>query len=185
MKKLLIDVPSIYVGTITEPSDLTKLEGKELGLTKDGMKLSFVPNIREVEFDGKNGRKIKGMERILAWECTAECKGLELSDNALQFSLIKKDSTFTNEGYEKYTPSNDIVYQDIVIVGKMHGSKPIVVIMKNCYNPQGCAIETKDSNEGTYDFKAESHYDYDPLKDAQGTNPIPCEIYLPKTTTIE
>lgn len=184
MERFIIDVPTFYVGTITDPSDLTGLEGKELGVSKDGVKLAFEPNIREIEFDGKLGRKIKGMERILGWNCSAETKGLELSDTALDFSLIKKDSTFTNGEYEKYTPSNQITYTDIVIVGRMHDSSPIVVVMKNCFNPDGCTIETKDSEEGTYDFKAEARYDYDPLKDATGENTVPCMIYLPKETVV-
>lgn len=182
MKRFIIDVPTIYVGTITDPSELATLEGKELGLSKDGIKLSFEPNIREIEFDGKLERKIKGMERILSWNCSAETKGLELSDKALEFSLIKKDSTFTNAKYEKYVPSNEIEYQDIVIVGKMHGSEPIVVVMKNCFNPDGCSIETKDAEEGTFDFKADARYEYDPLKDATGENTVPCMIYLPKAS---
>lgn len=182
MKRFIIDCPTLYVGTINDPSDLTSLDGKELGLTKDGLKLALEPNIREIEFDNKLGRKMKDMERILSWNCSAEAKGLELSDKALDFSLIKKDSTFTNAKYEKFVPSNDIAYQDIVIVGKMHGSEPIVVIMKNCFNPDGCSIETKDSEEGTFDFKAEARYEYNPLKDATGENTVPCIIYLPKAS---
>lgn len=183
MERLIIDVPTIYVGDITEPTDLASLDGKELGMTSDGLKLSFVPNIREIEFDGRNGRKIKDMERILSWDCSAETKGLELSDDVLEFSLIKKDNTYTNTDYDKFVPARDITYQDVIIVGKVHGSnKPVVVVIKNCYNPEGVSLETKDSDEGKFTFKAESHYDYDPLKDAQGINPIPCEIYLPKVT---
>lgn len=184
MERFIIDVPTFYVATIDDPSELASLKGKELGISKDGVKLAFEPNIREIEFDGKLGRKIKGMERILGWNCSAETKGLELSDTALDFSLIKKDSTFTNAKYEKFIPSNEIEYQDIVIVGKMHGSDPIVVVMKNCFNPDGCSIETKDSDEGTYDFKAEARYEYDPIKDATGENTVPCMIYLPKVPQV-
>lgn len=182
MERFIIDVPTFYVGTITDPSELVSLEGKELGMSKDGVKLAFEPNIREIDFDGKLGRKIKGMERILGWNCSAETKGLQLSDTALDFSLIKKDSTFTNAKYEKFIPSNEITYTDIVIVGRMHGSDPIVVVMKNCFNPDGCTIETKDSEEGTFDFKAEARYEYNPLKDATGENTVPCMIYLPKVS---
>lgn len=182
MERFIIDCPTLYTGTITDPSELASLEGKELGLSKDGIKLAFEPNIREIEFDGRLGRKIKDMERILSWNCSAETKGLELSDTALNFSLIKKDSTFTNLKYEKFIPSNEITYADIVIVGKMHGSEPIVVVMKDCFNPDGCSIETKDGEEGTYDFKAEARYEYDPIKDATNENTVPCMIYLPKVS---
>lgn len=182
MKRFIIDVPTIYVGTITDPSEIVSLKGKELGMTSDGIKLSFEPNIREIEYDNKNGRKTKDMERILSWNCIAETKGLELSDEALQFSLIEKDSTFTNQGYDKFVPADSIAYNDIVIVGKMQDSKPIVVVMKNCYNPEGCQIETKDSDEGKFSFKAEAHYEYDALAEAQGAVKVPCEIYLPKIT---
>lgn len=182
MERLILDVPTIYVGDITNPTDLASLTGKELGMTSDGLKLGFTPNIREIDFDGRNGRKIKDMERILAWDCSAETKGLELSDNALKFSLIEKDDSYTTSAdYDRFVPSRNITYQDIIIVGKVHGSnKPAVVVMKNCYNPEGVILETKDSDEGKFTFKAEARYEYDPLKDAQGTDSIPCEIYLPK-----
>lgn len=184
MKRFILDTPTIYVGTVEDPGDIATLEGKELGLSKDGIKLAFESNVREIDFDGKLGRKIKGMERILGWNCSAETKGLELSDKALKLSLIVKDeSVFSMAGgYEKFIPSNEIVYSDIVIVGKMHGSKPVVVVMKNCFNPDGLTIETKDSEEGTFDFKAEARYEYDPLKDANGENTVPCMIFLPEAT---
>lgn len=178
-KNIIIDVPTVYFGTITNPAELTGLSDKELGMTSGGLKLSFIPTTHEIDFDNKLGRKIKDMSRVLAWECSAEATGLELTKEALEFSLIKTSGAEAN-GYQKYVPSNTVDYSDIVIVGKIHNSnKPIVVVMKNCFNENGLGIETKDSDEGKFNFKAVAHYEYNSLNEAQGNVEMPVEIYLP------
>lgn len=179
IKKIIIDVPTIYFGTITNPSDLSGLQDNELGMTSGGLKLSFVPTTHDIEFDNRNGRKIKDMSRVLAWECSAEATGIELSEKMLDFSLLKKSGDNLN-GYNKFVPSNEVTYQDIVIVGKLHETnKPAVVVMKNCFNENGLSLDTKDSDEAKFNFKAVAHYEYNPLEEAKGNIKMPVEIFLP------
>lgn len=180
MKRFVLDACTIHVGTITTPSDLSSSNIKLLGLTNGGVTINAVPDVREIEFDGKRGRKIKDMNRILGWNCSIETKGLELNEDCLTMSLIEKVSDFTDDTYEKFRPSNNITYKDLVVVGQLHGTEPMVVVLKNCFNEAGFALETSDSSEGTYSLTAYANYEYDPIKDAKGTNYIPMEIYLPK-----
>ena len=185
MKRFVLDACSIYVGTIKDPSDLTSISNNLLGLTNGGVTITATPNVRQIEFDGKRERRIKDMNRILGWDCGAETKGLELNEKSLKLSLIKKDDTYSNETYEKYIPSNSISYEDLVIVGQLHGTKPLIVVLKNCFNESGFSLETADSSEGTYSMSAYANYEYDPVADAEGTTKIPMEIYLPKENTVE
>lgn len=179
MKRFVLDACTIYIGTVTDPSSLSGL--KELGLTNGGVTINITPDVRQIEFDGKRGRRIKDMSRILGYEVGVESKGLEINKESLELSLIKEDATFTtDENYKKYVPSNTIEYKDLVVVGQMHGSKPMVAVLKNCFNEDGFSLETSDSSEGTYSLKAYAHYDYDPLADVNGTNSAPVIIYVPK-----
>lgn len=180
MKRFLLDACSIYVGTIETPDDLTSLTDSLLGLTNGGVTVTAVPNVRQIEFDGKRERRIKDMNRILGWDCGVETKGLELNESSLILSLLEKDSDYTGDTYERFKPSNQISYKDLIVVGQLHRSKPMIVVLKDCFNEDGLSLETSDSNEGTYTLKAYSNYTYDPIKDADGTTEIPMEIYLPK-----
>lgn len=180
MKRFLLDACSIYVGTIETPDDLTSLTDSLLGLTNGGVTVTAVPNVRQIEFDGKRERRIKDMNRILGWDCGVETKGLELNESSLILSLLEKDSDYTGDNYERFKPSNQISYKDLIVVGQLHRSKPMIVVLKDCFNEDGLSLETSDSNEGTYTLKAYSNYTYDPIKDADGTTEIPMEIYLPK-----
>ncbi len=178
MKRFVLDACTIYLGTVTDP---TKLEGlTELGLTNGGVNVNIVPNVREIEFDGKRGRRIKDMSRVLGYEVSVETKGLEINEEILALSLIKKDTSETVAGYTKFIPNNTIEYKDLVVVGQMHGSKPMVVVLKNCLNEEGFALETSDSLEGTFTLKAFANYDYDPVADVNGTNNAPVVIYVPE-----
>lgn len=180
MKRFLLDACSIYVGTIETPDDLTSLTDSLLGLTNGGVTVTAVPNVRQIEFDGKRERRIKDMNRILGWDCGVETKGLELNESSLILSLLEKDSDYTGDNYERFKPSNQISYKDLIVVGQLHRSKPMIVVLKDCFNEDGLSLETSDSNEGTYTLKAYSNYTYDPIKDADGTTEIPMEIYLPQ-----
>ena len=180
MKRFVLDACSIYVGTIEDPSDLSSLADKLLGLTNGGVTITATPNVRQIEFDGKRERRIKDMNRILGWECGAETKGLEINESSLTLSLIEKEDSFTNEKYERFKPSNNISYKDLIIVGQLHGTEPMIVVLKDCFNESGFSLETSDSTEGTYSMAAYANYTYDPVKDASGTTIIPMEIYLPK-----
>lgn len=180
MKRFLLDACSIYVGTIETPDDLTSLTDSLLGLTNGGVTVTAVPNVRQIEFDGKRERRIKDMNRILGWDCGVETKGLELNESSLILSLLEKDSDYTGDTYERFKPSNQISYKDLIVVGQLHRSKPMIVVLKDCFNEDGLSLETSDSNEGTYTLKAYSNYTYDPIKDADGTTEIPMEIYLLK-----
>lgn len=181
MKRFVLDACSIYVGTIEKPDDLTGLTDKLLGLTNGGVTVTAAPNVRQIEFDGKRERRIKDMNRILGWDCGVETKGLELNESSLVLSLLEKDSSYTDTTYERFKPSNQISYKDLIVVGQLHGSKPMIVVLKNCFNESGFSLETSDSSEGTYTLNAYANYTYDPIKDAAGTAEIPMEIYLPKS----
>lgn len=178
MKRFQLDACTIHLGTIEDPSDLSDLV--ELGLTNGGVTINITPNVRQIEFDGRRDRRIKDMSRVLGYEVGVETKGLEINMESLALSLLKKDTDFTDDVYEKYVPSNTVEYKDLVVIGQLHGTKPAVVVLKNCFNEDGFSLETSDGSEGTYSLKAYAHYDYDPIKDVEGTNLAPVVIYLPK-----
>lgn len=177
MKSLVIDAASVYLGgTITDPSVLTGLTDKCIGVTKGGVKIEAKPNIREIEFDGKLDRKVKSMERILGWDVKAECEALELSDIVLKGALLDKSTVAT--GYDKYVPSSTLVYQDLVIVGKLQGTdKPIIAVVKNAYSTEGLNLETKDKDEASCKMSFEGHY-------TVGSNVAPLEFYMPTVSTM-
>lgn len=180
MERFVLDACSIYVGTITTPEDLSSLENQLLGLTNGGVTVTAVPIVRQIEFDGKKERRIKDMNRILGWNCGVETKGLELNEASLTLSLLEKDETYSGTKYDRFNPSNKVSYKDLIVVGQLHQSSPIIIVLKDCFNEDGFSLETSDSKEGTYSLKAYSNYTYNPIKDAAGTAKIPMEIYLPK-----
>ncbi|MDB8791953.1 hypothetical protein PN398_14620 [Romboutsia sp. 1001216sp1] len=174
MKNVVIDAASVYLGvTIDNPDDLSGIADKCIGLTRDSVSLTLKPNVREIDFNGKLERKVKDTSRILGWEVSAECEALELTPQVLNGSLMTKVSTSSTK-YDKYVPSNDLVYNDVVVVGTLMGSSnPIVAVIKNAYNAEGLNLETKDSDESVCKMSFQGHYKL-------GSNDAPCDFYMPK-----
>ena len=174
MKNIVIDTASVYLGgTITDPAELSGLAEHLLGTTKGGVSITLKPNLRDIEFDGKLERKVKGMSRVLGWEVSAECEVLELTEKVLNGSLMTKKSDSLTK-HDKYVPSNDLDYKDLVVVGKLLGTKdPIVCVIKNVYNSEGLNLETKDSDEATCKMSFQGHY-------TLGSDEAPCDFYIPK-----
>lgn len=61
-KQFIVDTPTLYYGDIelSNPDTWAEtLKGKELGLSKDGIKFSCKPTIRQIEYDGRMESKSK------------------------------------------------------------------------------------------------------------------------------
>lgn len=164
----VIDTASVYFGQIgaISPDDLSNLETHLLGVTRDSIKVEIKPNIREVEFNGRKGRKVKDMDRVLGWEAKAECEALEFTEKILSAAMFVKSGT-------KYVPAKDMSYNDVILVGKVQGtSNPIIIHLKNAYNGEGLSFEQKDGEETG--FKMEFVATYEPNSDE-----APVDVYMP------
>lgn len=165
-KQYIIDTATVYYGNIdTTQVDtlITSLVGKELGISKGGIKIEAKPEVRKVEHDGGLDRNIKGMSRITKWDIKGEGSILEYNPKLLEASLMKKDSTISSTKYDVYIPQNDLEvgdYQSLVIVGKLHGSDtPCIFIIDNTFNMEGISVDTKDNDEGAFKMAFEGYYE--------------------------
>lgn len=173
----MIDTCSVYIGSsinLSNPDEYkTIVNNMFLGLTRDGVSVAAKPNIKEIDFDGKLDRKVKGMDRILGWEVTAECQTLELGEKLLDVSLFKKVSG-SSQKFDKYIPSNEMQYNDVLLIGTLSKTQePILFLVKNAYNSEGFAVETKDKDEAGVKMSLVGTYEL-------GSNDAPFEIYMPK-----
>jgi len=177
---ILIDTAVLYYGTFDLSSGLdtimTQITGKELGVSKGGLKFEAKPEIRDIEFDGALERKIAGLQRILKWDVSVEASVLDFNETVLNASLVKKVTNASTK-FDVYEPSDvieDVDYKDLLIVGKKHGSNDAIIIhIMNSYNSEGMAFETKDKDESSVDIKFSGCYKFN-------SNEKPFKIYMPK-----
>ena len=122
-KQFIVDTPTLYYGDIelSNPDTWAEtLKGKELGLSKDGIKFSCKPTVRQIEYDGRMEKQVQGMDRITKWDISAEGEIVQFRPELLPMALIKKGETESTK-FELYTPSNkieDADYKMLVIVVK-------------------------------------------------------------------
>ncbi|WP_338659733.1 hypothetical protein QJR30_07635 [Paraclostridium sordellii] len=167
----VVDTASVYFGKIgtINPKELSNLESHLLGVTRDTIKVEIKPNIKEVDFNGRKGRKVKDMNRILGWEAKAECEALEFTEKVLTASMFVKSDA-------KYVPAKDMSYNDVVLVGKVHGtSNPIIIHLKNAYNGEGLSFEQKDGEESGFKMAFVATYEPD-------SDDAPVDVYMPEST---
>ena len=180
-KQLLIDSCSVYMGDIdlTNPDQYkTLLSNMFLGLTRNGVTVSIKPNIKEIDFDGRKDRKVKGMDRILGWEVGAECETLEIGEKLFDVSLFKKVTTSSTK-FDKYVPSGDMAYSNVLLVGTLTKTQePILVLIKNAYNSEGLTLETKDKDEAGVKMKLVGTYEI-------GSDEPPVDIFIPKAGELQ
>ncbi|WP_195954413.1 hypothetical protein [Clostridium tertium] len=177
---IIVDSAVIYYGdfdTSTLDNLMTTINGKELGLSKSSLKFEAKPEIRDIEYAGSFERKVKGMQRVLKWDVSAEADILDFNENVLTASLIKKESNASTK-FDVYSPSTDIAdgdYKDLLIVGKKHKSNdPIVIHIFNSYNPEGISFEMKDKDEAGTSMKFIGAYSF------ENNTEKPFKIYMPK-----
>lgn len=180
MKELLFGVATVYYGDIdmSNPDNFSTVLTDEvlLGATKGGLKVEAKPNVYEIPFDGRNGRKVAGSEVILGWDVKAETEALEITPNILNTSGFVKDTTNSTK-FDKYVPSKKLNYKDLVLVGKLHKSdQPCVIHIKNAYSGEGLAFEQKDGEESGFKMSFIGAY-------TLGSDEMPIDVYYPKSPT--
>ncbi|MDU3548941.1 MAG: hypothetical protein E7F83_16165 [Clostridium sp.] len=177
---IVVDSGVIYYGDFdmtTLDNLMTTIDGKELGLIKSSLKFEAKPEIRDIEHAGSLERKVKGMQRILKWDVSAESEILDFNEKVLTSSLIKKETNASSK-FDVYAPSNDIAdedYKDLLIVGKKKSGEPIVIHIFNSYNPEGISFEMKDKDESAVSMKFIGAYSFN------DDTKKPFKIYIPKT----
>ncbi|MDS0525458.1 hypothetical protein NNC19_07190 [Clostridium sp. SHJSY1] len=157
-------------------------DDKKLGLGKDSIKFTAKPKITDFDFAGKEDRKVKNMEEITGWDIKAEGSLLDLNENVLSASLIKKDTKTSSETYEVFIPQpslNNSSYHDLVILGRVKNNQyPIAIIVKNSYNAEGFSMEFKDKENDAIKMSFEGAYDMDKLDET------PFKIIKPKAVAV-
>lgn len=182
-KRFLLDSCNVYrdldLSTVDTALTAEKLKAATLGITKGGTPFEAIPDIREIEFNGKLDRKVKGMERIVGWAVKVECELMEYVGKNLEAALMTKKTNASTK-YDQYTGQADIElanYKNVVLVGRVWDSQePIIIEILNSYNGSGITITGEDKNEGSIKMSFEGHYDLDKPNEA------PFNIYFPKET---
>lgn len=179
---IVVDTGVIYYGEFdisTLDNLMASIKGQELGLIKSSLKFEAKPEIRDIEHAGSLERKVKGMQRVLKWDVSAEADILDFNEKVLTASLIKKESNESTK-FDVYSPSNDILdgdYKDLLIVGKKYKSnEPIIIHIFNSYNPEGMSFEMKDKDEASASMKFIGAYSF------EDDTEKPFKIYMPKKT---
>lgn len=179
-KQILIDTASVYVGvdlTSIDTLDFTTLTDKLLGITTGGLSFSAKAKIKEIDFNGKLDKSVKGMERVTGWDVKVETESLELSDKVLSMSLLTKGTGTTK--YDVYTGVEGLLqdsnYSNIIVVGTVTATEePVIIEVKNVFNTEGFNFKGKDKDESSYKMSFEPRYDITKL------NETPFKIYNPK-----
>lgn len=180
-KRVILDSASIFVVEENFNLDNFKIENlanKCIGLTQGGADFKAKPKMKEIKFDGAMGRKIKGSERVTAYEVSLDVGALEMLENVFTLSLLDK-KTDTAGKYTEYVPIEGIIdnkfYKNILVVGKTTDLKDVIIIVRNVINAEGFNLKTEDEKEGVCKLKLQANYELD--KDGT-TKTMPFQIRI-------
>lgn len=176
---ILLDVATCYFGNIKITDEnidtLSEVLTDEyrLGYTKDGIKITAEPNVRQIEFDGRKERNVIGMDRVLGWNIEVEAEALNILDRLEACGLQKVEGSSTK--YEMYRPNHELQYNNLILVGQLHNSnEPAVIQIENVYNSGGLTFEQKDADEASFGMKFTASYNLD-------SDEVPLSVFRPKS----
>lgn len=180
LSRVVFDSAMLYYGKfdLSDADNLiSSLEGKEMALSDGGVTFTSTPEIRQIAVAGSLGRKMKGFEVIVKNDGKIEGEVIPINQSLLEMSLMKKDTSYTSNKYDKYKPSvgfiKDSQYQDLLLVGTTASEESIIILMENTYNTS-ISLSTKDKEEGKTKVSFENAYD--PKTKNEGIS-----VYIPKS----
>lgn len=179
-EKLLLDAGAFFrnYDMATDTFETAVTAGKLLGATRGGGQFSAIPEIRDIEVDGVNG-KAKGLQSIDAWAVKMSANLLEVTKQVLADALGASSIDESGLDYDVITAKSKIELTDyidnITFVGKLSGStSPVIIQIFNVMNVNGLTVQTQPKNEAVVALDFEGHFDPDTLEE------IPFKIHYPK-----
>lgn len=163
-KKVFLDSASVFIvddDFSLDSIDIASIASNCIGLTQGGADFKAKPDIKELKFDGSNGRPIAGTKRIAKWDVTLEVNAIELLDNTFTLSLLEKKVDEHNK-FTEYVPIEGVIgdkfYKNVLLVGKTTDGKDAVILVRNAINTEGFNLKTEDEKEGICKLKLEGNY---------------------------
>lgn len=167
--------------------------GTRIGATKDGTKLSIVPEYSDIDVDGclvkMKGLAVKiGETAIITTtlvENTAENAALVLNGVVSNKSKLAEGAgSAPNNHFKVVTSRADVTVDDYItnlalVANRMNDKEPVVVIFKNALCTSGFEIESKNKEASAFQAKFECYAD---LSSDAATN-LPYEIIYPNLST--
>lgn len=160
LANIQIDYGIVYVdyGEVTE---------RILGPTRGGATFVATQQIRDIEFDGRNG-KTKDMQHIDFIDAMLKLTTLAISEDDLDVALPYLTRTGT-EGAYVYTCDADNLgiidgadyFTNITVFGKKTGGTFIKVTVYNALNEAPFSLGAVPKGEGTVDLEISGHWEAD------------------------
>lgn len=124
----------------------------KIGLGKDSIKFEAKPSITSYDYAGKGDNDVKDFEEITGWSAKLTGDVLDLNEKLFNMSLMELQ-TDTNNKFKRYAPKEVLdgsEYEDVLAVGTIKGTEdPIVIVVRNCFNEDGCTLEFKDKDNAS------------------------------------
>lgn len=143
-----------------------EFQGKLLGATAGGTKISITPEYEDIELDGTSHMKVKGNKKLVSATATVTANLKELTVEVLRKSLnakvIDANPLKAPKGYKQVEMGRRITdeayIENIAFVGRMSGTdKPILFILDNALVISPLEIDTADNTEAVVEVEFEAH----------------------------
>lgn len=146
-----------------------------LGPTTGGATFDANQQIRDIEFDGRNG-KTKGMQHIDYIDAVLKLTSLAISNKDLEVAMpyLKKSGTGTDLTYTCDSDSlgiikNDNYMKNITVFGKLTGGGYKKITLFNAMNESPFSLGAVPKGEGKVNMEIYAHWESD---DAQGLDDL-------------
>ena len=178
-KNILLGAGTIHKG-LTLEGGKWNFEESLIGATSGGTKLSIVPEIKNIEVDGANG-KVKGLTIKVGETAIIETNMVELTPDWIKMSVIGKAGESAYEGYDEIVSKRQFEDGDYIdnfaYVGRYIDGRPVIIVFDYALCSTGLEVEGKNKENGVFKATFECYAELSSEADI-----LPYHIYTPKET---
>lgn len=160
LANIQIDYGIVYIdyGEVTE---------RVLGPTRGGATFEATQQIRDIEFDGRNG-KTKGMQHIDFIDAVLKLTTLAISDDDLEVAMpyltksgVDPDFTYTCDANNLGIVPDAQYFKNITVFGKLSGGGYKKISVYNAMNEAPFSLGAVPKGEGTVNLEVYGHWESD------------------------
>lgn len=167
-----IDLAPLLDGSVERPLSEALLEARHLGVTDGGSSISYEPEYREINWDGKRGSTVGGSE-VVASNVTLGTNLKEWDLENLSYAFPQTQVKTPGNGYTELLIKECITYHSNFAWIGTHGSRrlPFIAVVLNAMNSAPVSASFQDRAEATLALTLKGNY-------SAGVNDVPMKLFL-------
>lgn len=167
-----IDLAPLLDGTVEKPLSEALAEARHLGVTDGGSSISYEPEYREINWDGKRGSTVGGTE-VVASNVTLGVNLKEFDLENLSYAFPQTQVNTPGNGYTELLIKECITYHSNFAWIGTHGNRklPFIAVVLNAMNSSPVTANFQDRAEATLAMSLKGNY-------TAGVNDVPMKLFL-------